>query len=187
MGIESAYNEILKKLEHFNKKEFKVLAALGIQFTFLLALSAFFVFTLIEAAANSNSIVRTIFFILFMLIVIVSMIALFVIPLLKYFKILGKPDFNLTAKKVGERFPEVKDELLNALQLNSIPDKNIYSSNLISAAFIRIYEKVKPINFDSAIKFDKAKNLLFYAAGSFSFCFADVLYNSWFKSRIYTD
>ncbi len=86
--------------------------------------------------------------------------------MLKYFKILGKPDFNLTAKKVGERFPEVKDELLNALQLNSIPDKNIYSSNLISAAFIRIYEKVKPVNFDSAIKFDKVKNLLFYAAGS---------------------
>jgi hypothetical protein len=166
MGIESAYNEIIKKLEHFNRKEFKVLAALGIQIAFLLALSAFFVFTLIEAAANSSSVVRTIFFIVFLAIAIVSLFFLFGIPWLRCLKIFGKTDYNKAAKKVGEKFPEVKDELLNALQLTSLQDKNLYSSNLISASFIRTYEKVKSINFDSAIKFDKAKRFLFYAAGT---------------------
>ena len=95
MGIESAYNEILKKLEHFNRKEFKVLAALGIQIAFLLTVSSFFVFTLIEAASNSNSIVRTIFFILFLVISIISLIVFAVIPLLKYLKILGKTDYDI--------------------------------------------------------------------------------------------
>jgi len=52
MGIESAYNEIIKKLEHFYQREFKVLAALGIQIAFILGLSAFFIFTLIEVFAN---------------------------------------------------------------------------------------------------------------------------------------
>jgi len=166
MGIESAYNEIIKKLDLFSRKEFKVLAMLGIQIAFLLALSAFFVFTLIEVAANSSSIVRTIFFIVFLAIAIVSFIFLLGIPLLKYLKVFGKTDYDKVAKKVGEKFPEVKDELLNALQLTSLQDKNLYSSNLITASFIRTYEKVKTINFNSAIKFDKAKRLLVYVAGT---------------------
>src|SRR4030066_513926 len=166
MGIESAYNEIIKKLDLFSRKEFKVLAMLGIQIAFLLALSAFFVFTLIEVAANSSLIVRTIFFIVFLAIAIVSFIFLLGIPLLKYLKVFGKTDYDKVAKKVGEKFPEVKDELLNALQLSSLQDKQLYSSNLIGAAFNRVYEKVKSINFDSVIRFDKAKRLLLYVTGA---------------------
>lgn len=169
MGIESAYNEIIKKLDHFNQKEFKVLAVLGIQIAFLLAASAFFIFTLIELATNLNSVVRTIFFITFLTISILSLILLFVLPLLKYFKVIGRTNYNTVAKKIGEKFPDVKDELLNALQLDSLQDKHLYSSSLISAAFIRAYEKVKAINFDLEIKFDKAKRLLLYVAGSSAF------------------
>ncbi|OGU58548.1 MAG: hypothetical protein A2315_16730 [Ignavibacteria bacterium RIFOXYB2_FULL_35_12] len=165
MGIESAYNEIIKKLERFYQKEFKVIAAIGIQIAFLLALSSFFIFTLIEVFANSNSTVRTIFFVLFLIVAIAALVVLFILPLLKYFKILGKPDYDSVARKVGSNFPEVKDELLNALQLNSIHDKQLYSSGLIGAAFIRIYEKVKNISFDSAISFEKVKKLLYYVTG----------------------
>lgn len=162
MGIESAYYEIINKLEQFRKKEFKVLAAYGLQVALLLALSAFFIFSMIEAFANSSSIVRSIFFIIFALISFTSLVVLFVIPMLKQFKIIGKADYYSTAKKVGEKFPEVKDELLNALQLSSIKDNQLYSSNLIGAAFNRVYEKVKNISFDSAISFERAKKLLAY-------------------------
>jgi hypothetical protein len=166
MGIESAYNEIIKKLERFYQREFKVLAALGIQIAFILGLSAFFIFTLIEGFTNSNSTVRTILFSLFLAITVSAIALLFVLPLLKYLKIIGKPDYSVVAKKVGNNFPEVKDELLNALQLNSLQDKHLYSSNLIGAAFTRVYEKVKSVNFDSVIRFDKAKRLLLYVVGS---------------------
>jgi hypothetical protein len=165
MGIESAYNEIIKKLENFRRKEFKVLGAYGIQIVILIALSVFFVFALIELFANSSSTVRTVFFVLFLLTALISMGILVVIPLLKYFKVIGRSDYNLVARQVGEKFPEIKDELLNALQLKSIQDKQLYSSNLIGAAFIKIYEKVKNISFDSAVNFDKAKKLFYYTAG----------------------
>ena len=56
--------------------------------------------------------------------------------------------------------------MLNALQLSSLQDKQLYSSNLIGAAFNRVYEKVKSINFDSVIRFDKAKRLLLYVTGA---------------------
>lgn len=167
MGIESAYKEIINKLEQFRKKEFKVLAAYGLQIALLLALSAFFIFSLIEVFANSSSTARTVFFILFSLLSLTSLIILFVIPLLKLFKIIGYTDYNQVAKKVGEKFPEVKDELLNSLQLNSIQDKQLYSSNLIGAAFIRVYEKVKNISFESAINFERVKKFsLYFGAAS---------------------
>lgn len=167
MGIESAYSEIIKKLEQFRKKEFKVLAVYGLQISLLLSLSAFFIFSLIEAFANSSSTVRTIFFISFALVSFASLVVLFLVPLLKQYNFFGRTDYNLTAKKVGEKFPEVKDELLNALQLNSLRDNQLYSPNLIAAAFIRVYEKVKNIPFDSAIGFGRAKKLLAYFGAAF--------------------
>ncbi|NWF89557.1 MAG: DUF4175 family protein [Ignavibacteriaceae bacterium] len=166
MGIESAYKEILNKLERFRRKEFKVLAAYGLQIALMLALSSFFIFSLIEVFANSSSVVRTIFFVLFAFVSLASLVILFVIPLLKYFNVIGKTDYNSVAAQVGEKFPEIKDELLNALQLNLIKEKQLYSSNLIGAAFIRVYEKVKGISFESAISYEKAKKLFYYAAGS---------------------
>ncbi len=162
MGIESAYKEILNKLELFRRKEFKVLAAYGLQIALLLILSIFFVFSLIEAFANTNSPVRTVLFIIFALIALTSLVILFIIPLLKLFKIIGSTDYNQVAKKVGEKFPEVKDELLNAMQLNSLQDKQLYSSNLIGAAFIKVYDKVKNISFESAISFERVKKFLLY-------------------------
>lgn len=169
MRTESAYKEIINKLEQFRKKEFKVLAAYGLQIALLLGLSAFFIFSLIELFTNSSSTVRTILFAIFSLISLTSLVILFVIPLLKHFKIIGAANYNVVAKKVGEKFPEVKDELLNALQLTSLQDKQLYSSNLINAAFVRVYEKVRLINFESVIKFDKAKQLLLYVASAIVF------------------
>lgn len=169
MGIESAYNEIIKKLERFRKKEFKVLSVYGIQIAVLAVLSVFFILTLIELFTRSSSSVRTVFFILFLLTSLISLVALVVIPLLKYLKVIGRQDYNFVAKQVGENFPDVKDELLNVLQLSKLQDKQLYSSNLINAAFARVYDKVKSINFESVIKFDKAKQLLFYVAGAAAF------------------
>ena len=174
MGIESAYKEIINKLEQFRKKELKVIAAYGLQIALLIALSAFFIFSLIESAANSSSVVRTILFIIFSLLSLSSLVILFIIPLLKHFKVVGRADYNLTARKVGEKFPEVKDELLNAIQLSSMQDKQLYSSALISAAFTRVYEKVKNIHFDSAVNYKRAKKLMAYFA--IASAFAAILY-----------
>ena len=99
MGIESSYNEIIKKLENFRKKEYKALGVYGIQLAILVALSAFFIFALIELSANSSSTVRAIFLVLFLLITLSSLAFLFLIPLLKYFKVIGKTDYNIVVPR----------------------------------------------------------------------------------------
>ena len=169
MGIESAYNEIIKKLEHFRRKEYKVLALFGIQLVLILTLSTFFMLVLFELASNFSSTVRTILFLIAIAVFVTAFSFLVLIPGLKYLNIMGRTKYDEVAKKVGEKFPEVEDELLNALQLRTSFEKDLYSYNLINAAFLRIYEKIKSVNFDSAVNYDSVKKLLLYTGGSILF------------------
>ena len=60
-------------------------------------------------------------------------------------------------------FPEVKDDLLNALQLVSVEKtKTLFSSSMLDAAFKNIYERSKPLKFESIVDFSKIKKLSIY-------------------------
>jgi hypothetical protein len=73
-------------------------------------------------------------------------------PILKYIGTIRKETYFQAAVKVGANFPEVKDELLNTMQLVSENEKgNLYSTNLIDAAFKKVYERAKDLNFLSII------------------------------------
>jgi len=74
--------------------------------------------------------------------------------ILKYIGVIHKETYFQAAVKVGKNFPDVKDELLNTMQLVSENEKrNLYSVNLIDAGFKKVYERVKNLNFQSIIKF----------------------------------
>ncbi len=71
---------------------------------------------------------------------------LFIRPLIRYFDLLGKRDHYKTAGKVAVYFPQIKDDLLNAIQLVSAGiDNKMYSSGLVDASFKKVYEKTKNI------------------------------------------
>ena len=75
-------------------------------------------------------------------------------PALKYLSSIRKETYFKAAIKVGANFPEVKDELINTMQLVSENEKeNLYSENLIDAAFKKVYERIKNLNFQSLDKF----------------------------------
>lgn len=167
----SFYKEIIGKLELLIKKEYFALFLFGLLLTFIIIVSAFTLFSLFELAAYSKSIVRTIIFFTFMLISISSIGYWILLPLLKYFDAFRKWDYFYSAKRVGLHFPEIKDDLLNAMQLVS-SDKNnsLYSTSLLDAAFKNVYERAKPIKFESIVDFSKAKKLLIYFLSIFIFC-----------------
>ena len=168
MGTDSNYyKEIISKLENLTKKEYTFLASLGIQVAVLIGISAFTFFSFIEMLFYFSSTVRTVLMLLFLVITIGSVGYLFLLPLLEYFNIFRKTDYQETAGKVGNSFPEVKDDLLNAMQLVSVENQNkFYSLSLVNAAFLQVYNKTKSIKFESIVSFKKVKNLLVYFAGA---------------------
>ncbi len=167
----SFYKEIIGKLKLLIKKEYFALFLFGLFLTFIIIVSAFALFSLFELAAYSKSIVRTIIFFTFMLISISSIGYWILLPLLKYFDAFRKWDYFYSAKRVGMHFPEIKDDLLNAMQLVSSDKSNsLYSTSLLDAAFKNVYERAKIIRFESIVDFSKVKKLAKYFVLLFVFC-----------------
>ncbi|MCL5030362.1 MAG: hypothetical protein M1480_15230 [Bacteroidetes bacterium] len=172
MGSDSKYyKEIIDKLERLVKKEYALIASLGIQRSLLMGVLVFTFLTLLEMFAHFSSGIRTAIFFSFIILFAGFIFNFFIIPALKYFKIFRRTDYYKTASKVGNHFPDLKDDLLNSMQLVS-QEKNEakYSKSLVDAAFYNVYAKVKSIDFSHVVSFKKAKALLLYSVGTILSC-----------------
>jgi hypothetical protein len=164
MSKESTYyKEIITKLTRLIKKEYSLFALIGLQASFLIILILFTFFSFAEFAGNFSPSVRAYFFFFTLLIFISAFVMLFIVPVLKYAGVIGKPDYYSTASRVGKSFPEVKDDLVNAMQLvSSDAVDKIYSGSLSDAAFQQVYNKTRTLKFDSIVSFKKVKELFLY-------------------------
>ena len=161
------YKEIIQKLARLRKKEYTFFASVGLQVSLLIGLILFLCFSLLELAGNFSPSVRTYFFFFTLLVFLASFILLFLIPMLKYAGILGEADYYNAAKRVGRSFPQIRDELVNAMQLASSDSSGlIYSGSLSDAAFRQVYNKTHELKFESIVSFRKTKELLYYLGGA---------------------
>ncbi len=161
------YKEILQKLTRLRKKEYTFFASVGLQSSLLIGLILFLCFSLLELAGNFSPSVRTYFFFFMLLVFLAAFTLLFLIPLLKYAGVIGEADYYGTAKRVGRNFPEIRDELVNAMQLAASDSSGkIYSGSLSDAAFQQVYNKTRELRFESIVSFGKAKELMLYLGGA---------------------
>lgn len=90
-------------------------------------------------------------------------IALWVIvPALSYFKLNKNLSIEQAATLIGDHFFNVKDKLLNTLQLKALADKNPESNLLILAGIDQKIQELKPIPFTSAIRLNENKKYVKY-------------------------
>ena len=153
------YDEIISKLEKLCRKKYLGGILSGVVAIVLITIIAFTLFTLFELIAHLNSTPRTVLFFVGLLIAAAVFIYLLFLPLLRYFKLLRNESYFQVAKNVGDHFPDVKDDLLNSMQLVSteIGDK-YYSHSLIDAAFKKVYYRTKNLKFESIINFKNVWN-----------------------------
>ncbi|HEY9169163.1 MAG TPA: DUF4175 family protein [Lutibacter sp.] len=120
----------------------------------------YFIFTLfIEYFLWLKPLARTLLFWFFIFIELALFTGYIIFPLIK---ILGfkKGITEVEASKIiGNHFPEVKDKLLNMLQLN----ENKLNSELIEASIDQKSKELQPIPFKRAVDFTKNKKYIKYA------------------------
>ncbi len=164
MGTDSKYfKEITDKLDKLFRKEQTVFASYGVQVSFGISIFIFVCLAVLEMLFHFSSTVRTVLFVLFAVCFLALLTYYVIVPVLRYLKIIGRPDYFKVAREVGRSFPSLNDNLLNAMQLVSSEDsKQLYSDKLIDAAFQQIYQKTVNIDFSSIVNFKKAKNVLKY-------------------------
>ncbi len=165
------YNEIITKLEKLMKKEYFAFFLSGILISLIIILTTLTIFSFYELASYSNVTIRTILFFILILISIISLVYFVLLPLLKYLNVFKDRDYFLSANKVGKKFPEIKDDLLNALQLVSVNQAGTYYSSALSDAAVKtVYERVKPIEFDAIVDYTKTKKISLYFLSVLTLC-----------------
>ncbi len=154
------FNIIQQKLEQFITKYYtNELIKGGILF-FALGLLYFLITLLVEYFLWLNSLGRTFLFWTFVLVEIALFIRFILFPLAKLFKFQNGISYEEASKIIGNHFPEVKDKLLNLIQLNQHSNQN----ELLAASIEQKTSDLQPISFKNAINFRTNKKYLKYAA-----------------------
>ena len=148
---------IFEKIDDYKRKYYKNLLIKGTLFTLALIFSAFLLVSTVEYFGRFNSIIRAILFFGFLGMVIYSLLAWVIKPLLYIFHFTEPLTNEKAANEIGKFFPEIEDKLLNTLQLSLISDKD---NSLLQASISQKANELSFLKFADAIKIDENKKYL---------------------------
>jgi hypothetical protein len=155
--------EIEKKLKSVVEREKRRDGIYRLARNLILSCAVILFFILIEAFGYFSPAVKTILVIILSAILISLLLAV-IYPIIKDYFYFKNPDYVKTANEVGKQFPEIKDELANAIQLTLEKNSN-YSSQLIAAAFKKVYDKSRDLNFNTVVDFSRTNRFVKMSAG----------------------
>ncbi|MHB1195248.1 MAG: DUF4175 family protein [Lutibacter sp.] len=150
---------IREKLQAFIKKYYFNELIKGLLLFFAIGL-LYFIFTLfVEYFLWLKPIARSLLFWLFVFIEVALFAAYIVFPITQILGLKKGISEVEASKIIGNHFPEVKDKLLNMLQLN----ESKQNSELIEASIAQKSKELQPIPFKRAVDFTKNKKYLKFA------------------------
>ncbi len=160
-------NSVLARFNSFFALEYRLKALKGFLKWFLFLGIYLFTLVLLEYIIGFSSEVRTALFFITLFGFGLSLLIAVILPLILSTGIIFKPDYNSISLRIGKKYPDIKDELANAIQLvqNGIGG----SEELINAAFDRIYNKIDSKNFNKTVSLLSITKLAYRAVGIFIF------------------
>jgi hypothetical protein len=161
------YELLVSKLDRFIRKYYVNKLIRGLLYSVGIIIGLFVLFNVLEYYYYFGGSVRKGFFYSFLAISGFSLSYLVLLPLLQYFKLGSVISHEKAASIVGEHFSNVKDKLLNVLQLKQQSDLGGSQSDLIMASVDQKSEDIKLTPFRKAIDLSKNKKYLRYALPPF--------------------
>lgn len=157
----SNYEELIHKLDAFIRKYYKNQLIKGGIYSFTLLLAAFILFTSVEYFAQFNILGRTFLFYLFTGLAVFILTKYIFIPTTKLYKFGTLINHEQAAEIIGNHFSEVKDKLINIIQLKNIEQQSI--NQLVLAGIDQKSTELKPVQFSKAVDFKENTKYLKYA------------------------
>ncbi|HTF82406.1 MAG TPA: hypothetical protein VL947_11800, partial [Cytophagales bacterium] len=156
------YNEediLVQQIIDFRKKLYQKSLYKGIILFCILIISSFITFNVLEYFGQFNSIIRSLFFFSFVAIAVFALVKYIALP--SYYYINRTKELNdlRTAELMGKGFPNVKDKLVNYLQLLQQAQNN----ELALEALNQKRSELKNVSFIKSIKFDEIHKYLKYS------------------------
>ncbi|MFU8843053.1 MAG: DUF4175 family protein, partial [Bacteroidales bacterium] len=160
--MEDQYNILIQKLDQFIRKFYTNKLIRGTIYCLSLLLVLFLAIALTEYFGRFNSMTRTIIFWAFLSVNLVIVIAYIFIPLAKLYRIGKIISHEEASGIVGRHFPDVRDKLLNALQLKKMTGKAHPNLALLNAGIEQKIRELRPVPFVAAIDFSINRKYLKY-------------------------
>ncbi len=157
------YNIILRKLDSFLRKYYKNLLIKGLLLSITFLLSYYLILGLLEFYSYFNPIVRAILFYSYLFFSTLVLIYFIAIPIFKLFKLGKILSYQQCASIISNHFPEVKDKILNIIELNTLLQIKEKDKELILASINQKANSINPFNFSLAIDLKKNKKYIKYA------------------------
>ena len=153
------FSKIEKKLQLFSKKYYTNELIKGVILFISLGVLYLFFTLFIEYFLWLKPTARTLLFWLFVLVELFLFFRFICFPVFKIIGLQRGISFEESSKIIGNHFPEVKDKLLNILQLK----QNSNQSDLLLASIEQKSNEIQPISFNKAVNFNSNIKYLKYA------------------------
>lgn len=158
--MKTAESEILIKLDQFIRKYYKNRLIRGLVWSTGLISLLFLAFIIPESMFYFSIAVRTTLFFLFSGLLLFVLIRLIVIPLLQLYRIGRIISDEQAAVIIGKHFPEIRDKLLNTLQLIRSSGSADENRCLLEAGIRQKTENLKVFRFEKAIDLRRNRRYL---------------------------
>ena len=152
------FDEIKSKLEGFIRRYYISALIKGAMLFFGFGLLYAFFWIIIESFFWFSTTARTIVFWSLISFETILFIKFLLIPFLSYLRIRSGIDYHDASKIIGDFFPEIKDKLLNAIQLNNQPQ-----TEFVIASIQQKTAEFKFSSFKKAVRFKENLKYLKYA------------------------
>jgi plastocyanin len=157
----SNYEQLILKLDTFIKKYYLNQIIRGLLIAFSSILACYLVVSLLEYNLYFSTSIRKIILVSFLGLTAFFIVKYIAIPLFQYLRIGQSITHEDAATIIGKHFSNVKDKLLNILQLNQ-QSQNTYNKDLIEASINQKIDGIKLVPFTNAINIAENKKYLKY-------------------------
>lgn len=155
--------EIREKLDGFIRKYYRNELLKGLLLSTTMLVGVFLFLTAGEYFARFGTTTRSVLFYSFWL-MLAGVLAYYVVrPLMSLYKLGKTISYEQASSIIGNHFAEVKDKLLNLLQLEAM-QKTFGNNALLIAGIEQKTKELKPVPFAAAINTEKNKKYLKFAA-----------------------
>lgn len=151
-------NILFNKLEEFLRKFYLNKLIKGLLITLSILISFFIIASLAEYFTYFTPLIKTFLFIVFILLNTFFISFYIIVPITKLLKLTNRITYHDAANIIGKHFADVKDVLLNTLQLK----EQAQSTELIEASINQKIEQLKHIKFAQAVTYKINRKYLKY-------------------------
>ena len=155
------FNILVNKLNSFKLKYYLYQIFKGLLLVLFVLLVLYIAFSVIEYLVYLPSEYRKILFYGYTIFGGLLVLQFVLTPLLKLLQILKPIDTKSASVLIQNNFSEIKDKLLNVIELSAISDSQ-YSNDIVAASIDQKINELKVFDFNDAVQYKKLRFILFY-------------------------